>query len=131
MLGGPHVTRDVDVCCGRSAAPRERLTVVARVAVVGVADDGEAHGSAWYGAEPLGAVDVVRPIPYAPARVTPQVAVSDHAATLPAVEGGSWKGPREAVRPIAQLLRALAKGDSSVALVSSMHPSVLSFWLAT
>ena len=46
-------------------------------------------------------------------------------------EGGAWKGTRESVRPIARLLRALAKGDSSVALVSSMHPSVLSFWLAT
>ena len=30
-----------------------------------------------------------------------------------------------------EILRALAAGDSSVALVSAMHPAVLSFWLAT
>ena len=32
---------------------------------------------------------------------------------------------------MAETLRVLARGDSSVALVSAMHPTVLSFWLAT
>ena len=33
-------------------------------------------------------------------------------------------------RPIASVLRTLAAADPSVALVASMHPSVLGFWLA-
>ncbi len=33
-------------------------------------------------------------------------------------------------RPIAEILRTLARGDPSVALVCSMHPAVLSFWQA-
>lgn len=48
-----------------------------------------------------------------------------------AEQGGLWKGIPETVREVCDLLRILAHGDSSVALVSSMHPSVLSFWLAT
>ena len=32
-------------------------------------------------------------------------------------------------RPIGEVLRTLAGGDPSVALVASMHPSVLGFWL--
>jgi alkylation response protein AidB-like acyl-CoA dehydrogenase len=34
-------------------------------------------------------------------------------------------------RPLAELLRVLGRGDSSVALVAAMHPAVLAFWLAT
>jgi alkylation response protein AidB-like acyl-CoA dehydrogenase len=50
---------------------------------------------------------------------------------VPAERGGLWINLAQSTRPIAELLRALARGDSSVALVSSMHPAVLSFWLAT
>ena len=50
---------------------------------------------------------------------------------IPIAEGGAWESPQRTTRPIAALLRALARGDSSVALVSAMHPSVLAFWLAT
>jgi len=45
--------------------------------------------------------------------------------------GGLWRNVRESTRSICEVLRVLAQGDSSVALVSSMHPAVLSFWLAT
>ena len=34
-------------------------------------------------------------------------------------------------RPICELYRVLARGDSSLALTTSMHPAVLAFWLAT
>jgi len=49
----------------------------------------------------------------------------------PAAEGGLWDSPNASVRPVAQLLHTLARGDSSVALVSAMHPAVLSYWLVT
>jgi alkylation response protein AidB-like acyl-CoA dehydrogenase len=48
-----------------------------------------------------------------------------------AERGGLWVDLPRSTRRIADILRALARGDSSVALVSSMHPAVLSFWLAT
>jgi alkylation response protein AidB-like acyl-CoA dehydrogenase len=48
---------------------------------------------------------------------------------LPAEDGGLWKGVRQSTRPICAALRTLARGDSSVALVCSMHPAVLSYWL--
>jgi alkylation response protein AidB-like acyl-CoA dehydrogenase len=50
---------------------------------------------------------------------------------VPAVHGGLWEGVEKSTRPICEVLRVLAQGDASVALVSSMHPAVLSFWLAT
>jgi alkylation response protein AidB-like acyl-CoA dehydrogenase len=43
--------------------------------------------------------------------------------------GGLWVDLATSTRPIAEILRTLARGDPSVALVSSMHPAVLSFWL--
>jgi alkylation response protein AidB-like acyl-CoA dehydrogenase len=46
-------------------------------------------------------------------------------------DGGLFETVRSSTRPIAEILRTLARGDPSVALVSSMHPAVLSFWLAT
>jgi len=46
-------------------------------------------------------------------------------------QGGLWSSVRESTRPLCEILRVLAQGDPSVALVSSMHPAVLSFWLAT
>jgi alkylation response protein AidB-like acyl-CoA dehydrogenase len=48
---------------------------------------------------------------------------------VPASMGGMWRDVASSTRPIAEVLRTLARGDPSVALVSSMHPAVLSFWL--
>lgn len=50
---------------------------------------------------------------------------------VPAAEGGLWQSAGQSTRDICELLRTLARGDSSVALVSSMHPAVLVFWLAS
>lgn len=50
---------------------------------------------------------------------------------VPASAGGIFQSVRESTRTICEMLRAIAHGDSSVALVSSMHPAVLIFWLAT
>lgn len=50
---------------------------------------------------------------------------------LPAAEGGLWQSAPHSTRAICEILRTLAQGDSSVALVSSMHPAVLVFWLAS
>ena len=49
-------------------------------------------------------------------------------SVVPAELGGTWRGPAS-IRPITTMLRALGAGDPSVALVSSMHPAVLAFWL--
>ena len=48
---------------------------------------------------------------------------------VPASMGGLWTDIAQSTRPIVEVLRTLAKGDPSVALVSSMHPAVLSFWM--
>lgn len=48
---------------------------------------------------------------------------------VPAECGGMWTSLSESVREICELLRTLARGDSSLALVSAMHPAVLSYWL--
>lgn len=50
---------------------------------------------------------------------------------IPAEFGGLWTDAAGSSRSVCEILRALAHGDSSVALVSSMHPAVLSFWLST
>jgi len=47
----------------------------------------------------------------------------------PASMGGLWTDLRATTRGAAELLRTIARGDPSVALVASMHPAVLSFWL--
>src|SRR5688500_17969100 len=52
-------------------------------------------------------------------------------SAVPADQGGIWENAARSTRPICELLRALARGDSSVALVCAMHPTVLGFWLAT
>jgi alkylation response protein AidB-like acyl-CoA dehydrogenase len=54
-----------------------------------------------------------------------------HLTGVLAEHGGLWESVAHSTRPICQLLRILASGDSSVALVCSMHPAVLSFWLST
>jgi alkylation response protein AidB-like acyl-CoA dehydrogenase len=51
---------------------------------------------------------------------------------VPAELGGVWESPPASVRAVAEIHRALARGDPSVALVASMHPTVLMAigWLA-
>lgn len=49
----------------------------------------------------------------------------------PVETGGRWVDAATSFRPLCGIYRALAGADSSVALVSSMHPSVIAFWLAT
>ncbi len=53
------------------------------------------------------------------------------AAVAPVEAGGLTTTIETAVRPLCALYRRLATADSSVALVSSMHPAVVAFWLAT
>lgn len=47
---------------------------------------------------------------------------------VPADHGGVWESSARSLRPIAEMLRALAHADPSLALVASMHPAVLSDW---
>src|ERR1044071_10151380 len=47
----------------------------------------------------------------------------------PVEMGGIWEGTGRTTRPACEILRTLARGDSSVALVSSLHPAVTPFWL--
>ena len=49
---------------------------------------------------------------------------------VPESKGGLWTGMASSTRMICDYLRTLAQADSSVALVSAMHPAVVSFWLA-
>jgi alkylation response protein AidB-like acyl-CoA dehydrogenase len=49
----------------------------------------------------------------------------------PVDHGGIWESVSGSARPICEMLRTLAHGDSSVALVCAMHPAVLNFWMAT
>jgi alkylation response protein AidB-like acyl-CoA dehydrogenase len=54
-----------------------------------------------------------------------------HLMGVLAEHGGLWESVAQSTRPICDLLRLLAAGDSSVALVCAMHPAVLSFWFAS
>ena len=54
-----------------------------------------------------------------------------HRTGLPAERGGLWQDLATSTRPICEIYRTLARGDSSLALTTSMHPAVLAFWLAT
>src|SRR5688572_25478128 len=49
---------------------------------------------------------------------------------VPVEAGGLWDGAAASARPLCETYRSLAGGDASVALVSSMHPAVIAFWLA-
>jgi alkylation response protein AidB-like acyl-CoA dehydrogenase len=49
---------------------------------------------------------------------------------VPADMGGLWVDLKTSTRPVCELLRTLAQGDPSVALVSAMHPAVTAYWLA-
>ena len=49
---------------------------------------------------------------------------------VPASMGGLWVDMQTSTRQLSEILRTLAKGDPSVALVSAMHPAVLSVWMS-
>jgi alkylation response protein AidB-like acyl-CoA dehydrogenase len=53
------------------------------------------------------------------------------AMPIPIDAGGLWGGAAASARSLCETYRRLAGGDPSVALVSSMHPSVIAFWLAS
>jgi alkylation response protein AidB-like acyl-CoA dehydrogenase len=48
---------------------------------------------------------------------------------VPETMGGAWRGPERSTRPLGAIVRTLARVDPSVALVTTMHPTVLGFWL--
>ncbi len=48
---------------------------------------------------------------------------------VPEDQGGLWQGAAVSARQYAELVRAIAHGDPSVALVASMHPAVTTFFL--
>jgi alkylation response protein AidB-like acyl-CoA dehydrogenase len=48
---------------------------------------------------------------------------------VPFSHGGLWIDTAQSARPVARLLRKLAGVDPSLALVASMHPTVLLFWI--
>ena len=47
---------------------------------------------------------------------------------VPVEFGGTWESLAQSARPIATMLRGLAKGDPSITLASAMHQGVLSSW---
>jgi alkylation response protein AidB-like acyl-CoA dehydrogenase len=49
---------------------------------------------------------------------------------VPEAMGGVWRDVPTSTRSICHVLRSLAGADPSVALVSSMHPAVIGFWLS-
>lgn len=51
------------------------------------------------------------------------------ATGLPVDEGGMFENPYTSTAPICEMLRTIAQGDPSVALVAAMHPTVLIPWL--
>lgn len=52
------------------------------------------------------------------------------ATGLAEADGGLWKDVRQSTRPYAEMIRTIAIGDPSVALVAAMHPCVLVLWMA-
>lgn len=48
---------------------------------------------------------------------------------VPSSLGGIFTDVQTSTRPVCEILRVLATGDPSMALVSAMHPAVLGFWL--
>jgi alkylation response protein AidB-like acyl-CoA dehydrogenase len=51
-----------------------------------------------------------------------------HLSAVPVEHGGWWQGRKQSLRVQCEALRLLAQGDASLALVATMHPSVLTFW---
>jgi alkylation response protein AidB-like acyl-CoA dehydrogenase len=66
-----------------------------------------------------------------PADLSALAAAGVQRAGIPAARGGLWVDLPTSARPICEIWRALARGDSSLALATSMHPAVLSWWLTT
>ncbi|MCH9045819.1 MAG: hypothetical protein IIA40_06905 [SAR324 cluster bacterium] len=54
-----------------------------------------------------------------------------HLLSVPVDQGGAWVSAAQSTRPLCESLRLLAQADSSLALVASMHPGVVCFWLNT
>jgi alkylation response protein AidB-like acyl-CoA dehydrogenase len=50
---------------------------------------------------------------------------------VPQAAGGTWRDLPSSIRSLCDTYRRLAAADPSVALVSAMHPAVLSFWVAS
>lgn len=50
-------------------------------------------------------------------------------SVVPVDHGGLWEDLPRSARLTAEILRVLARGDASVALVSAMHPAVVGLWL--
>lgn len=50
--------------------------------------------------------------------------------SVPIDSGGHWAGLNNTGPQLAEIIRTLAKGDPSVALVAGMHPAVLAYWHA-
>src|SRR5688500_6006075 len=50
---------------------------------------------------------------------------------VPTDHGGLWQDVTASARGVCELYRVLAAADPSVALVSSMHPAVVNYWLAS
>ena len=48
---------------------------------------------------------------------------------VPAEMGGVWQGAQRSTRLVGAMFRTLARADPSVALVATMHPTVLAIWL--
>lgn len=44
---------------------------------------------------------------------------------VPTDQGGTWQDVQHSMRPLCEMLRTIAHGDPSVALVASMHPAVI------
>lgn len=63
-----------------------------------------------------------------PADIATLKGIGLHLAAVPEEYGGWWQGRRESLRVQCDALRLLAQGDASLALVATMHPSVLTFW---
>jgi len=53
-----------------------------------------------------------------------------HLTGVPESHGGVWTELPEATRSICHMLRTLARSDSSLSLVASMHPSMMGIWTA-
>ena len=48
---------------------------------------------------------------------------------VPEDMGGVWHNTERSTRPLGAIFRTLARVDPSVALVATMHPTVLALWL--
>lgn len=63
-----------------------------------------------------------------PADVEALKEIGLHLAAVPVEHGGWWQGRQHSLRTHCEAMRLLAQGDASLALVATMHPSVLCFW---